>query len=282
MPNEYTRTQPESQEQRGVSLSTIVAVTRKGLERLGPRRRQLEAAALAAPPAPSWADAFATSEVSVIAEIKRRSPSSGAVAPSLDPATHARAYARGGARAISVLTEGPHFGGSLADLAAVRAAVDLPVLRKDFILESIQVFEARAAGASAILLIARVLDRATAMELASLAKQLSLGVMVEVHRAQDLDAALACEPDALGVNSRDLETFRVDVPGMERLLRSVPAGMTAVAESGLASREDVQRVAEWGADAVLVGTALASATAPEPLVRAMVGCPRKPAARGSR
>jgi indole-3-glycerol phosphate synthase len=282
MPNEYTRTHPEAQERNGVSLSTILAVTRNGLDGLRQRRREVEAAALAAPAAPAWSQAFGTSDVSVIAEIKRRSPSAGDIAPSLDPAGHARAYELGGARAISVLTEGPHFGGSVADLLAVRHAVGLPVLRKDFIIDPVQVFEARAAGASAILLIARALSRETAVGLARLANGLGLGVMVEVHRAEELDAALACEPDALGVNSRDLETFRVDVAGMESLLRRVPPGMIAVAESGLASREDVERVAEWGADAVLMGTALASTAEPERQVRAMVGCPRKPAARRGR
>ena len=244
-----------------------------------PRRRALEAAAGSAPPAPDWRDAFAGHAVSVIAEVKRRSPSAGAIAPGLDPATLAAAYERGGARAISVLTEEPHFGGSLADLDAVRRAVRLPVLRKDFIVDPVQVFESRAAGASAILLIARALSRAELRDLAALARDLGLGIFVEIHRAEEMDVALSVQPDALGVNSRDLETFVVDVGIVESLLRSLPSGVTGIAESGLKTRADVERAASWGADGVLVGTALAAASNPEAAVRDMAGVRRSARAR---
>src|SRR5437762_6706243 len=137
MPNKYTRRHTETQTKPRASLSTIIATTREMLGRAGARRRDLETAAAKVPPGPPWKGAFEYADVAVIAEVKRRSPSAGEIAGGLDPARHAAAYARGGARAISVLTEGPHFGGSLDDLAAVRAAVALPVLRKDFIIDPV-------------------------------------------------------------------------------------------------------------------------------------------------
>jgi indole-3-glycerol phosphate synthase len=161
----------------------------------------------------------------------------------------------------------------------VRRSVTLPVLRKDFIVDPVQVFESRAAGASAILLIARGLAPKELSGLAALAREVGLGTLIEVHRPDEMDAALAAGPDALGVNARDLETFRVDLKTVEKLLREIPPGLPAVAESGLSSRQDVELVASWGADAVLVGTALASAPDPEAAVKSMAGCRRQP--RGS-
>jgi indole-3-glycerol phosphate synthase len=282
MPNESTRTHTEAQATRQrASLSSILAVTRAGLKTLVPRRAVLEAEAAKAPAAPSWKAAFTGREVAVIAEVKRRSPSAGAIAADLDPVDHASMYARGGARAISVLTDGPHFGGSLDDLKAVRGAVPLPVLRKDFIVDPVQVFESRAAGASAILLIARGLKPKELAGLAKLARDLGLGTLIEVHRQEELETALAAEPDALGVNSRDLETFRVDLKTVETLLAQIPSAVPAVAESGLATRADIDLVASWGADAVLVGTAIASAGDPEAAVRSLAGCRRQPGKRKS-
>ncbi|MBI4421483.1 MAG: indole-3-glycerol-phosphate synthase [Gemmatimonadetes bacterium] len=275
MPNEYTRRHPEPQVAHGASLSSILAATRGAIEPLRARRMELQRAAARAPSAPPWSGGFGQRDVSVIAEVKRRSPSAGEIAATLDAASHARAYAAGGARAISVLTEGPHFGGSLEDLALVRGAVGLPVLRKDFIVDPVQVLESRVAGASAILLIARALDAAELKELATLARDLGLAILVEVHRPAELDRALALDPDALGINSRDLETLQVDVGAVEAMLREIPPRMVAVAESGLSSRADVERMASWGADAVLVGSALAGAAEPEDAVRQLVGCPRR-------
>jgi indole-3-glycerol phosphate synthase len=282
MPNKCTRTQTEAQERSRVSLSTIIAATRRSIEAIRARRKALEAEAVAAPPVPSWTRAFEGQEVAVIAEIKRRSPSLGEIARTLDPTAHATAYERGGARAISVLTEGLHFGGSLQDLDLVRHAVALPVLRKDFIIDPVQVFETRAAGASALLLIARAMRPNELRELAELARGVGLGVLVEIHRAAELDAALSSEPDAIGVNSRDLETFVVDLTVGEALLRQIPADITAVAESGLHSKADVQRAASWGTDGVLVGAALASAADPESAVRNLAGCSRSPGVRSVR
>ncbi|MSR06929.1 MAG: indole-3-glycerol-phosphate synthase [Gemmatimonadetes bacterium] len=276
MPKKYTRRQTEAREPAGrPTLSSIVARTRSGLGPIRARLRELETLASEAPAAPEWAPAFQPADVSIIAEVKRRSPSAGDIAPRLDPATLARSYAAGGARAISVLTEGPHFGGSLADLEAVRRSVSVPVLRKDFIVDPAQVIESRAAGASAILLIARALPGALLGELARLARDMGLAILVEVHRLEELDPAIAVAPDAIGVNSRDLETFHVDVAGIEKLLARIPSNIVAVAESGLSTRADVDLVAGWGADAVLIGTALAATADPAAAVRALTGCSRR-------
>lgn len=256
-------------------MSSIVAATVAKLGPLKARRGDLERLASRTAHAPPWKSAFESGDVAVIAEVKRRSPSAGDIAPKLDPAILAAAYVAGGARAISVLTEGPHFGGSPDDLAKVRQAVPVPVLRKDFILDPVQVFESRAMGASAILLIARALPAPKLTELSRLARELGLAILVEVHRPEELSSAIDVEPDAIGVNSRDLETFHVDVAGVEALLARIPAGIVAVAESGLRARSDVELVARWGADAVLVGTALASAADPAASVRALTGVARK-------
>lgn len=275
MPNEDTRihTEPQERHQRA-TLSTILDAVRGTIPALRARRAGLERAALAAPPAPRWDTAFGHADVSIIAEIKRRSPSAGDIAPGLEPRRLAEEYVAGGARAISVLTDGPHFGGSLADLETVRAAVPVPLLRKDFIIDPVQLFESRAAGASAVLLIARALGARQLEELARLARELGLAILVEVHRPEELQHALAVDPDTLGINSRDLETFRIDLGITERMLADVPTGVIAVAESGLHDRRDVENVARWGADAVLIGTALASAPDPRAAVGALAGCPR--------
>ena len=276
MPKKYTRKQTEAREPAfRATLSSIVASVRAGLAPLRSRRRELEKLATDAPMPRSWSGAFGRSDVTVIAEVKRRSPSAGDIAPALDPSVLATAYVAGGARVIAVLTEGPHFGGSLADLELVRAAVSVPVLRKDFIVDPVQVFESRAAGASAILLIARVLTATELSSLGGLARELGLAILVEVHRPEELDVALRSGPDAVGVNSRDLETFLVDVAGVENLLAAIPGDIVAVAESGLHTKRDVEKMAGWGADAVLVGTALARAPHPDAAVRALTGCARR-------
>ena len=210
----------------------------------------------------------------VVAEIKRRSPSQGAIRPDLDPVAHARAYARGGAVAISVLTDEAHFGGSLDDLAKVATAVALPVLRKDFIIDETQILEARAAGASAILLIVRILTPDRLNALAAAAASQGLGTLVEVHTAAELETALAARPTAVGVNARDLSTFTVDLRGAEAIVARVPAEIPVVAESGIEGRGDVERLAAAGADFVLVGTSLARRSDPEMAVRALTGAGR--------
>lgn len=262
-------------------LPDILASTRAHVSLLSRRRTALEAAAAAAPPGPAWAPAFAGAGVAVIAEVKRRSPSAGSIAPDLDPGRLARRYADGGAAAISVLTDAPFFGGSIEDLAVVRGCVRLPVLRKDFLIDPVQLYESRAAGASAVLLIVRALDPGRLRELSLLAAELGLARLVEVHTASELEAAVALAPDAIGVNSRDLDSFTVSLEEIAPLLSGIPEDIVAVAESGIADRHDVERVAEWGADAVLVGTALARAADPARAVAALAGVARSGRSRGA-
>lgn len=257
------------------SLDTILKAARDRVRALRERSRELERAAGAVSEPRSFAAALGGDTVGVIAEVKRRSPSAGAIRADLDPVQSARAYAQGGAVAISVLTEEAHFEGSLADLARVAREVPLPVLRKDFILHELQILEARAAGASAVLLIVKVLEPAVLRRLARAAQHQGLGVLVEVHTEKELEQAMAAQPTAVGVNSRDLSTFAVDLRIAERLVARVPAGMPAVAESGIESRADVERLALAGADLVLVGTSVVRTDDPAQAVRALGGLPRR-------
>jgi indole-3-glycerol phosphate synthase len=214
--------------------------------------------------------------VGLIAEVKRRSPSQGLIRADLDPVQHARAYVRGGAVAVSVLTDERHFGGSLEDLTRVAEAVPVPVLRKDFILDELQIMEARAAGASAILLIVRALTKGQLRVLAQAAAAWQLPTLIEVHSAAELEPALAAGPGAIGVNARDLDTFTINLRGAEAVIRDIPGNVVVVAESGIESRNDIERVAAAGADFVLVGTSVARQQDPEQAVRALVGVKRQP------
>src|SRR5437667_396433 len=214
----------------GTRLDAMLSATRDRIAGLKPHARELARRAAAAPAPPPFARALRSGDatVGVIAEVKRRSPSTGAIREDLDPVRHALAYQRGGAVAISVLTDAPHFGGSLDDLECVAQAVSVPVLRKDFILDELQLLEARAAGASGVLLIARALPPDRLGALARTARANALGVLVEVHSEPELDQALTVEPTAVGVNSRDLATFAVDLRLTERLLARVPAAVPAI------------------------------------------------------
>ncbi|MFC9919093.1 indole-3-glycerol phosphate synthase TrpC [Agromyces binzhouensis] len=218
---------------------------------------EVEAAALARPAALDALVALAPSDrVKVIAEIKRSSPSRGSLAAIDDPAALARTYELGGASAISVLTEGRKFGGSLADLESVRAAVSLPILRKDFIATAYQVFEARAAGADMVLLIVAALDDATLAELHGLITELGMTPLVETHSAEELDRAARIGAKLIGVNARDLTTFELDRDLFGRIVDRFPDGAIKVAESAVLSAADVAHYRAAGADAVLVGEAL--------------------------
>ena len=218
---------------------------------------EVQAAAFARPPAIDALAALAPGDrVKVIAEIKRSSPSRGSLAAIDDPAALARTYELGGASAISVLTEGRKFGGSLADLEAVRAAVSLPVLRKDFIATPYQVLEARAAGADLVLLIVAALDDAQLAELFALITDLGMTALVETHGADELDRAAQLGARLIGVNARDLSTFELDRDLFARLADRFPDDAIRVAESAVLSADDVAHYRRSGADVVLVGEAL--------------------------
>ena len=212
--------------------------------------------------------------MALITEVKRRSPSKGAIAPALDAAAQARAYVDGGSAAISVLTEPDHFAGSTADLLAVRVAVPVPTLKKDFHVEAIQLLEARALGASAALLIARALSPTKLRELMALGAALELELLVEVRDEAELERALQGRAVMIGVNNRDLETLVIDPTTAERIIPLIPPGIVAVAESGIQTRADVERYAAIGADAVLVGSSISAAGDPAAATRALAGVAR--------
>jgi indole-3-glycerol phosphate synthase len=240
------------------------------------RSQALERVASLAPAGPSLETALRGEDVRLIAEVKRRSPSKGAIAPGLDAATQARAYVEGGAAAISVLTEPAHFGGSTDDLLSVRAAVAVAALKKDFHVRPIQLVEARALGASAALLIARALSPERLEEMIEVARALKLEVLVEVRDEAELERALEQGATMVGVNNRDLETLAIDPTTAERLIPKIPAAVVAIAESGVRTREDVERYARCGADAVLVGSSISGATDPVEATRAIASVLRRP------
>lgn len=213
--------------------------------------------------------ALAAPGVRVIAEVKRASPSKGDLAPGLDAVDQARAYVTGGAAAVSVLTEPDRFRGSLADLEAV-AALGTPALRKDFTVDPYQVWEARAHGASAVLLIVAALDDAALVALHAEAESAGLTALVEVHDDVELERALRVGPRVVGVNARDLRTFEVDRDAFARLRPDIPDGVVAVDESGIAGPDDVVRAGQQGADAVLVGESLVTAADPAAATAALV------------
>ncbi len=204
-------------------------------------------------------------DVSVIAEFKRRSPSAGDLAGDADPVRVGEAYRRGGAAALSVLTDGTHFGGRLEDLRAAREASGLPVLRKDFIIDPLQVVESRGAGADAVLLIVRALERARLEELLRAARDLGMDALVEVHDREELGTAVDAGAGVIGVNARDLSSFEIDLGRCEDLVSRVPTDRVAVAESGIRAPRDVARMGRAGADAVLVGSTLMRRGAEEAL-----------------
>lgn len=256
------------------ALDQILATTRASLPALRARREEIERLAVASVGRPEFLGGWDRDRMALIAEVKRRSPSQGSIREDLDPVAHAVRYAAAGASAISVLTDQPFFGGSLADLEAVAARVRTPLLRKDFILDELQVAEARLAGASAVLLIVRALAPARLADLARAARDWGLATLVEVHDARELDIALESEAAIIGVNSRNLDTFEIDVTTAWALISRIPSDRIAVAESGMATEADVRRAVDAGADAVLIGTALSAAADPSTLAR-MVACTRR-------
>ncbi len=211
--------------------------------------------------------------IRIIAEVKKASPSRGVIRPDFDPPAVARGYTAGGAHAISVLTDGPFFQGDLAHLVAVRGAVPLPILRKDFHVEPYQLWEARDAGADAVLLIAAALSPRQLQDLVGLGRELGLAALVEVHARPELDAALASGADLVGVNNRDLRTFEVSLETTFGVLPHVPASTLLVSESGIADPAQVARLAAAGVDAILVGEGLLRHADVGRALRSLVGAP---------
>ena len=214
-------------------------------------------------------DALSGPDIAVIAEFKRRSPSAGSLRGDADVGEVVGAYERGGAAALSVLTEGPHFAGSLDDLRQARAKCELPILRKDFIVDAYQLHEARAAGADAVLLIVAALSREALATLYAQARELGLDVLVEVHDSSELELALGVGADLIGINNRDLRDFSVDVGRTAQLMAEIPAGVAVVSESGIGSAEQLRNLQEQGVQAVLVGESLMRAPDPELALRVL-------------
>jgi indole-3-glycerol phosphate synthase len=208
-----------------------------------------------------------SSNLSVIAEVKRSSPSKGALAQISDPAALALSYQTGGATAVSVLTESRKFGGSLADLAAVRSAVNIPILRKDFTVDEYQIFEARAYGADIILLIVAALSDLQLSEFFAISKSLGMQVLVETHTLEEVERALTLDPEIIGVNARDLTTLKIDLGAFDKLALAIPEGVVKVAESGISSLSDVISYRKSGAEAILVGEALVKDGDPAQMIR---------------
>ena len=259
-------------------LDQIVRQKRAEIGRLAPwaaaLRKQAEATAREAPARDLAAALRRPGEVTVLAEVKRKSPSAGWIRRDLQPAGLASSYAHGGAAAVSVLTDEENFGGSREALESARSAVEVPVLRKDFIIDPVQVYETRAMGADALLLIVRVLEDDQLEELLGQARELGLGALVEAHGADEVERALKAGAEVVGVNNRDLAKFETDLSVAETLAAGFPDDVVLVAESGIETPEDVDRMGEAGVDAVLVGEALVRADDPMGAVSRLTGRPR--------
>lgn len=252
-------------------LTEIIAGVKEDLAERKIPRSEIEAAAFGAAPVIDALPLFKAQEMAVIAEVKRSSPSKGALAAIADPAALAEQYQEAGATAISVLTERRRFNGSLADLDAVRKRVSLPILRKDFMVDEYQFFEARAHGADIILLIVAGLSDSQLNEYSALTSELGMRALVEVHTHQELERALAISPEIIGINSRNLNTLEVDPKAFAELLPEIPADLIRVAESGISQRSEVEFAQRHGASAILVGEALVKAGDPKLAMRDLLG-----------
>lgn len=257
-------------------LEKILQRKREEVAGLRHRLSELRAAAVEAPAPRGFAKALAATDgLAIIAEIKRASPSRGPLRPDLDPASLAQAYEKAGASAVSVLTDRPFFMGSLDDLGKTRAACGLPVLRKDFIIDEVQVYEARAAGADAVLLIVATLSDETLNKLHELAVSLKLDALVEVHTAAEAARALAAGAELVGINNRSLDTFGIDLATTEKLAPMLKSRLI-VSESGLSEESALTRVRRAGAKAVLIGEALVTADDPGAKLARLVAAARRP------
>ncbi len=263
---------PETQAARPEDiLQAIVAAKRGEIAGLRPLRARIERDAGRARSTRDFRGALIRDRVAVIAEVKRRSPGAGEIRPGLLPAEWARTYGSAGAAALSVLTDRPFFGGSMTDLRAVRGAVDLPILRKDFILDPLQILQARAGGADAVLLIVRILDDSSLKRLRQEAEGLGMDALVEVHGPGELERALSSGASLIGINNRDLSTFQTDLAVTEGMLDALPAEAVVVSESGISTGDDVARLGASGVHAVLVGEALLREDDPSARVRELAG-----------
>lgn len=261
------------------TLGTIVSEAIVRAQAMQSHRRDLERACASVAVGPSLREALSGTTVALLAEVKRRSPSKGAIAAGLNAVEQAEWYVRGGAAGVSILTEPAHFGGSTDDLVAVRRASSVPVLKKDFHVAPVQLLEARALGASAALLIVRAVSPGTLRELMVEGRDLGLELLVEVRDEGELELALSEGAEMVGVNNRDLESLHIDPATSDRLIPLIPRGVVAIAESGVSSRTDVERYARVGADAVLVGSSLSASSDPVSATRAIAGVPRSARAR---
>ncbi|HMG96829.1 MAG TPA: indole-3-glycerol phosphate synthase TrpC [Gemmatimonadaceae bacterium] len=287
MPNSYvSRRSTEAQALSGWNppIGTLGALTDEARARAATilsRSAELERSASRVGVVPRFADALRGGEVKIVAEVKRSSPSKGAINPGLDLTKQVAAYEAGGAAAISILTEPARFGGSNEDLSRARSTVRIPLLKKDFHVETIQILEAKSLGASAALVIARAVPPSRLKELISAGDDVGIEILVEVRDEAELDLALSFGARLLGVNNRNLETLEIDSETSLRLLPLIPRGIVAIAESGVKSAKDVEQLGRAGADAVLVGTELSASNDPEAAVRSLTGIARTADARKS-
>jgi len=255
-------------------MSVLASIIEGVREDLAARRLpmgQLQEALETAPTVRDCLPFLISSEMSVIAEVKRSSPSKGALAPITDPAGLAAQYEEAGAHVVSVLTEQRRFGGSLSDLDAVRKAIDLPILRKDFMIDEYQFYEARAHGADVVLLIVAALSKNQLEDYFHLSTELGMRSLIEVHTNDELERALEISPEIIGVNSRNLKTLEVDARAFAELIPQIPSSIARVAESGISTREEVIFAQECGATAILVGEALVRSESPSVAINQLLG-----------
>jgi indole-3-glycerol phosphate synthase len=255
-------------------MSVLASIIEGVREDLAARRLpmgQLQEALETAPSVRDCLPFLISSEMSVIAEVKRSSPSKGALAPITDPAGLAAQYEEAGAHVVSVLTEQRRFGGSLADLDAVRKAIALPILRKDFMVDEYQFYEARAHGADVVLLIVAALSKNQLEDYFHLSNELGMRSLIEVHTNDELERALEISPEIIGVNSRNLKTLEVDARAFDELIPQIPSSIARVAESGISTRDEVVFAQECGATAILVGEALVRSESPTVAINQLLG-----------
>jgi indole-3-glycerol phosphate synthase len=250
-------------------LGSLTDEAQRRAATLNARAAELRRLAGAQSAVPNFGTALRRAQVAVIAEVKRSSPSKGAINPSLSVEDQVAAYERGGAAAISILTEPTRFSGSNEDLTTARGATTLPLLKKDFHVDPLQIIEAKALGASAALVIVRAVAPTRLRELIDTGRTLGIELLVEVRDENELQLALAFGADIIGINNRNLETLEIDTTTAPRLLPLIPENVVAVAESGMKSADDVAKVAAAGTDAVLVGSELSASANPEAVVRSL-------------